>query len=426
MKLSKKISKIYLNICYKLGLHNYARKLISKNLRLDKPIPEDIIFKLAETTEEFEQAFSILYENYVEEGYMQTNESKLRITAYHLLPASMTLICKKENEVIATCSIIKSSKFGMPTSEIIDIDKILPNKTQVAEIGSLAVKKSFQNKSGSILFPFIKFILVYCRDYLKLEYTVISHHPKWLIFYHLLFGFTRINPKTIAEYNFANGAPVDFQILKIKDAPDLHCSNFYQFTERTNVWKFIWKLELKNFKYPERTLFVTDDNILTPKMIHYFFVKKTNVFQNLPQNQKNIIQDIYRSKHFENIFGFEVSKENNQDFNRRRKRRNNRLSVNLKVSISINDTLVFGFGEILNASLFGIQLSTSHDLSINETIQLKIKINEYKIIQLSARVRRKISPQIYGATITGEATEWYHEIVLIAKNFEDLDYDRVI
>jgi hypothetical protein len=430
MKLIKSLMKIYLNACYKLGLTTYSRNLISKNLKLDRKLSPDIVFKLAETIEEFEQAFSILYDNYVTEGYMQTNESKLRITAYHLLPTSMTLICKKGDEVIATCSIIKSSKFGMPTSEAIDLASYIPKGNQVAEIGSLAVKKSFQNKSGSILFPFIKYILVYCRDYLKLDYTVISHHPKWLIFYHLLFGFSRINPKTISKYSFANGAPVDFQILNMKSCPDLHCSYFYNYKSNRNIWKYIWKTELDNYQYPKRNIFLTEDNFLTPEMVRYFFVQKTNVFKNLPQNQKKIIKDFYRSKRFEDIF--DIAENNFNDpslipsLQREPERRTNRLSVNLKANISIEGVLLLNQGTILNASLYGIQFSIPYDLKINDIVQFKVKTNEFKIINLNVRVRRKVESNVYGAIITGEATEWFHEISSIIKNYEDIELKQAI
>ena len=426
MKLTKKLIKIYLNLCYKLGFNTYSRKLISKNLRLDKELPDGVIFKLAETIDEFEQAFSILYDNYLAEGFMEPNQAKLRITAYHLLPASMTLICKKDEEVIATCSIIKSSKFGMPTSEVINLDEVIPKDKEVAEIGSLAVKKSFQNKSGSILFPFIKFILVYCREYLKLDYTVISHHPKWLIFYHLLFGFTRINPKTIDKYNFANGAPVDFQYLDIKKSPDLHCSHYYHYSNKTNLWKYIWKTNLDNFKYPDRNLFVTDDNILTPEMVRYFFVQKTNVFKNLPKNQKDIIKDFYRSKNFEDVFEHAENEERTKSLFKNKERRTNRFSVNLKTSVSINNTIIFGTSKILNASLFGIQISIPKNLGLNDLIELRIKINEFKIITLNARIRRLVGGQIYGAIITGEATDWFKEISSLVKNYEDIQVDQVI
>lgn len=426
MKIIKKLIKFYLNTCYKAGFNNYSRKLISRNLRLDKELPDGVIFKLAETTEEFEQAFSILYDNYVAEGYMQPNEAKLRITAYHLLPASMTLICKKGDEVIATCSIIKSSKFGMPTSDVIDLDEVIPTGKEIGEIGSLAVKKSFQNKSGSILFPFTKFILVYCRNYLKLDYTVISHHPKWLIFYHLLFGFTRINPKTIDKYNFANGAPVDFQYLDMKRAPDLHCSHYYHFNKRTNLWKYIWRTQIDNFKYPDRNLFVTDDNILTPEMIRYFFIEKTNVFKDLPTNQKNIIKDLYRSKNFEDVFNHAEDEQRTKSLFKEKERRTNRFSVNLKTSVVIDDVLIFGTCKILNASLFGIQISIPRGLELNKRIKLKIKINEFKIIELNARVRRIVDHQIYGAIITGEATEWFYEISSLVKNYEDIQMDQAI
>ena len=65
-------------------------------LRSVVEFPQDISptlrFKVAETKSELEQAFKLLHDGYVNEQLMTPHPSGLRVTKYHSLPSTTTLI----------------------------------------------------------------------------------------------------------------------------------------------------------------------------------------------------------------------------------------------------------------------------------------------------------------------------------------------
>src|SRR5690349_659934 len=80
-------------------------------------------FKIAETKEELEQAFSLLHDAYVKEGLMQPHPSGMRVTKFHALPSTTTLIALEGDVVVGTLSLIRRETFGLPLEKIFDLDE---------------------------------------------------------------------------------------------------------------------------------------------------------------------------------------------------------------------------------------------------------------------------------------------------------------
>jgi hypothetical protein len=78
--------------------------------------------KIAESREEMEGAFRLLYGIYSKAGYIkehiQTNASELYVNLYMLLPGTRMFIVKKGEQVVATMSAVMDSSFGLPIDEI--------------------------------------------------------------------------------------------------------------------------------------------------------------------------------------------------------------------------------------------------------------------------------------------------------------------
>ena len=91
----------------------FIKSIIARNaITLDLNPNEEIEFKIAETVDELCQAYKILGEAYIEEGYSNT---KRRVLVYNAMKDSATFVAKKDDRVIGTMSVfLDNNHFGLP------------------------------------------------------------------------------------------------------------------------------------------------------------------------------------------------------------------------------------------------------------------------------------------------------------------------
>jgi hypothetical protein len=87
-------------------------------LGLPDELKRSVVIKFAETKDEYEQAFSLVYNTYLNIGVIKPNRSNLRLTLYHALPTTKVLIVKKNKTVISTLTTILDNPLGLPLYSI--------------------------------------------------------------------------------------------------------------------------------------------------------------------------------------------------------------------------------------------------------------------------------------------------------------------
>ncbi len=102
-----------------------------------------LIFKIANTEEEFEQIFRLNYETFAEEILQhEKNESKKLVDKFHA--ENTYFICKKSDEVIAMIAYRDKRPFSLD-HKLPNLDSYLPNhKTKPCELRLLSVKKEYR------------------------------------------------------------------------------------------------------------------------------------------------------------------------------------------------------------------------------------------------------------------------------------------
>ena len=98
--------------------------MLKKSVQVPTSYPEGLTFKLAETKDEFEQAFALLQQNYQETGLVDEKQYSLRVTKYHTLPTTHVLIAKMNDEVVGTVSLIEDGAFGLPIDHFASVDDL--------------------------------------------------------------------------------------------------------------------------------------------------------------------------------------------------------------------------------------------------------------------------------------------------------------
>ncbi len=260
-----------------------------------------LLLKIAETREELEQCFAILHDAYVASGFMKPDPSGLRATIYHALPTTTTLCAKYDGRVVGTMSMIREGVFGFPLQAVFDLDDVRAKGGNVAEISALAVHPDFRKTGGAILFPLMKFMHQYCTEYFDTRHLVIAVNPDKIELYEALLFFQRLQEKVVDNYDFANGAPAVGATLDLKYAVDVFREAYKGRPMRKNLHKYFVTLRLENIKLPKRRYFTTNDAVMTPELLDYFFNQRTQQFANLDDRRKSLLWSIYSQAEYRRV-----------------------------------------------------------------------------------------------------------------------------
>ncbi|WP_394791861.1 GNAT family N-acetyltransferase [Rhodoferax sp.] len=252
-----------------------------------------LVLKIAETREELQACFKLLHDAYVGSGFMQPDPSGLRATIYHALPTTTTLCALFDGEVVGTISLIRQSAFGFPLQSVFDLTEIHAERGKIAEISALAVHPKFRKSGGSILFPLMKFMYQYSTTFFDTAHLVIAVNPDRIEMYESLLFFKRLKSHTVEKYDFANGAPAIGASLNLAEATKIFKKVYSGKKIEKNLYSYFIKARLKNIILPTRRYFTTNDPVMTADMLDYFFNQRTQVFQNLTEREKVLLDSIY-------------------------------------------------------------------------------------------------------------------------------------
>ncbi|MDT7837694.1 GNAT family N-acetyltransferase [Aquabacterium sp. OR-4] len=258
------------------------------------PTPDPRLeLKIAETQEELEDCFRILHDSYVSAGFMKPDPSGLRVTIYHALPTTTTLCAKWDGKVVGTISIIREGVFGFPLQSVFDLTAVRAKGGKITEVSSLAVDPRYRGLGGQVLFPLMKFMREYARDYFDTRHLVIAVNPNRIEMYEGLLAFTRLQACEVNNYDFANGAPAVGATLDLQLSPEQTRLLYRDRPAHRNLHSYLYVDPLANIRWPERHFHTTNDPVLTPAMMDYFFNQRTQVFETLDDRKRLLLRSIY-------------------------------------------------------------------------------------------------------------------------------------
>jgi hypothetical protein len=228
---------------------------------------------------------------------MNPHPSGMRITKYHSLPSTSTLIVKDGQTVIGTVSLVRQSAFGMPLESIFNLNS-LPPASRPAEVSSLAIKNGMRQQRGRILFPLLKFLFHYSTEYFGVTHFVIAVNPKWYDFYESVLLFSRLSRKTVETYDFVNGAPAVGGVLDLRTAQRRYIPLYGKRPEERNLAHFFFDLDCLNMEFPFRKKGVISDPVLSPQLMEHFFRKKTDTFEKLTDFERAYLRQLYNAPEY--------------------------------------------------------------------------------------------------------------------------------
>lgn len=149
-----------------------------------------LIFKIAETREEWESAFRLVHRSYVRSRLIEPQPSGMRLTPFHLRPGSQVFIAKQEEEVVCTVSLIEDGDLGVPMEEIFpeEIASMRQAGLSFGEVSCLADRRSDFGRIVPTFLEVNRWMAQYARRR-GLDRLVIAVHPRHARFYQRYMHF---------------------------------------------------------------------------------------------------------------------------------------------------------------------------------------------------------------------------------------------
>lgn len=297
-KLFRRIKKESMTKFVNVLPRKYRDRLIRNQVRLDLNPPTNLVFKLAETKDELEQVFSLLYRSYLASGSMKPNDAKMRITPYHALPSTSILIAVQNGRVVATLSVFRISAFGTPATKVFDVTNLLNSGVRFAEISSLTTEPDFRTDNREIIFGLFKYLYEYVSHYFGIDIKLIVIKPFRKFFYESLLLFQDFDKKVVTNYNFSNGATVISQFLNIRTSPQAYKKAYSEYPDEQNLYKYFCETKFSNFIFPERQYNMVSDPVMTPELLSYFFCEKSKLLNDMNDFERNALRMAYPQKDY--------------------------------------------------------------------------------------------------------------------------------
>jgi hypothetical protein len=345
-----------------------------------------------------EAAFRLLHDRYVAEGYMAPHPSGLRITKYHALPSTSTIVAKMDGVVVGTVSLVRSGSFGLPLSGLFDVSEYRNRGARLTEVSSLAIDRAYSHRRGAIFFPLFKYLYEYSTKYFGTDYYVIAVHPKWIDFYKAVLFFKELDGGSVRRYTTVNGAPAVGAIACVAELYQQAMIEYSRKPAPKNLFRFFAETEHPSFVLPKRDLRTVNDPVMTPESLNYFFNEKSNVLETLSDEEKHTLFYLYDSEEHRRILPAP-----NQERPLRVKKRFD-VDCSARLLIPGKDPITM---EVKSVSRDGIGGVTERRLRTLEVYTLQIAMSAFDIVEVRARIRwAEPRHGAYGFAIVEPGEEW--------------------
>lgn len=256
--------------------------------------------KIAETKDEFESAFNILYKVYLETGLTNKTKSEIRCTPYHLQIGSTVIILKVDNKVVATMGLLVDDIIGIPADHVTNLDFLRKQSLKIGEITSLAILSEFRTNKEIFLY-LSQYIFNYAIRFSHCDCLVIVAHPKHMMHHVLALGFEIIDSSYVKNYSFVNNAEAISAYLDLSTCYERQKQFYQSLPEKNNLHSFMYHKIENKVKLPMRLAYDKNfDSPMTPEMADYFLAKDDQLKRSIEPGKLKIILDSLSKKR--NIF----------------------------------------------------------------------------------------------------------------------------
>ena len=233
----------------------------------------------AVSRDELEQAYRLVYESYVREGYMVRQPSGMRLSAFNALPGTATFVAKMGSEVVGSLTVVPDSAMGLPMEGVYqpEVQQLRREGRQLAEATMFGARGPENDGRLSLLLLLMKRAFDYARFELRADDLCIAVHPRRSRLYQRYLLFEQFGPERAypcVRYNPAVASRLDLLQAESTARGDRH----------------IWG---RFFDSPTPGALLRRRHRMCPADLQYFFVERSPVFAYAPREQLQCLEAHY-------------------------------------------------------------------------------------------------------------------------------------
>lgn len=262
------------------------------------PKKDEIVYRIARTRNELAQAFSLVYKEYAQRGYIPKGyKSKMRLSLYNALPSTATFVGMLGDKVVAAVTLIPDTAMGIPMDKIYN-DELAPFRKKglrIAEVSQLSIDgklfppgwfSMFNFEKLMFVFKLFKLVFDYARFEDRIDELCIAVNPKHQYLYKFIFFEQFGKLKYYGSVNKAPALALHLGINKDLEAKSRMC--------RKVLYNIFYGGKVN--KGPIENKFM-----LKKADLEYFFVKESDLFEKAAKEQLDIIRKYYPKEEFDQI-----------------------------------------------------------------------------------------------------------------------------
>lgn len=119
--------------------------------------------------------------------------------------------------------------------------------------------------------------------------------------YEALLFFERLQEVPIEKYEFANGAPAVGATLDLSHAAAVFKAGYRGKSSRKSLYSYFFNTTISNIKFPKRRYNITNDPVMTPKILDHFFNQRSQLFSDLDDRRKSLLWSVYNIADFRSV-----------------------------------------------------------------------------------------------------------------------------
>jgi hypothetical protein len=263
-------------------------------LRSNTDHVDQLCIKVADTRNELEQAFALVYREYLRQGYIKDfKQSGLHLNIHHILPETAVFILKSAKVISTLTHITDTELFGLPMDSLYqeELKPLRDAGRKLVELSSLATSRE---ACGRNLFLYLFREVYWYALRRNIQDFCIMVNPKHARFYNEIFFFQEIGPE---KHYSRVGAPAVALRLNLEDF-DLKLERAYSGLEpQCNMYAFFHSVGGPEMPKGLTSQYFRSIPPLSTETVRYFFEEKTNVLAKTSVDQIRHIRSLYPGLH---------------------------------------------------------------------------------------------------------------------------------
>jgi hypothetical protein len=156
-------------------------------------VEEQTAVSIAACRDQWRAAFRLVYEAYVGAGLAKPNVYRMRVTPYQLLPTTEIFVAARQQQVVATMSLVRDGELGLPMEAVYaeEVEGLRDAGFRLAEVSCLADRRQTDERSPATAMRLMS-LMAQCAEQRGVDRLLIAVHPRHARFYQRFTAFEPI------------------------------------------------------------------------------------------------------------------------------------------------------------------------------------------------------------------------------------------